>query len=378
MKIKISIKDTVLFLIISSSIIYLAFDPKTASAAASEGLKLCINTIIPSLFPFLVLSSVFIKIGGANILGKALGPVMRPLFGVSGNGAAALILGLIGGYPLGAKTAGTLYENGLCSKKEAEKLLGFCGNCGLGFIFGIIGSSVFGNSKAGLIIYLIHILSSILTGIVLRGHSAKKIKTNLEIDEIKPTFPEIFTQSVKASFSSALDVCGFVIFFNVVNSLFSRIGLSVLISGLLTDIGLESAVSEIVFSGLLELTSGVNALKNVANTNTALLLASVLVSWGGISVHCQTVSVLSGSGLSTKKYFLGKAIQTAFSAIISFAAIKLLPETVSVFSMGDAGNNIYWPITIILLAAIFMLLLISFFICPKAGKKCGKERKKVV
>lgn len=86
--------------------------PKEVSAAVRDGLGLCYNVIIPSLFPFFILSSLVVSLGMAGYLGRLLEPVMRPLFHVSGACAAALALGFIGGYPVGARSALTLYENG--------------------------------------------------------------------------------------------------------------------------------------------------------------------------------------------------------------------------------------------------------------------------
>ncbi len=86
--------------------------PQACVAAAKTGLELCGNVIVPSLFPFFVLSSLVVDLGLAGYLGRALEPVMRPLFRVNGSCATALALGFIGGYPVGARTAITLYRQG--------------------------------------------------------------------------------------------------------------------------------------------------------------------------------------------------------------------------------------------------------------------------
>ena len=89
--------------------------PEMSMEAMRDGLKLCGNVIIPSLFPFFVLSSVVVELGMSRYLGKLLEPVMVPLFRVNGNCAAALALGFVGGYPVGARTAIEIYQNGQCS-----------------------------------------------------------------------------------------------------------------------------------------------------------------------------------------------------------------------------------------------------------------------
>ena len=105
--------------------------PQESTRAAKDGLMLCYNVILPSLFPFFVLSSLSVDLGFTRLFGRLLEPVMRPLFRISGAGASAFALGCIGGYPVGAKTAVSLYESGQCSRSEAHRLLAFCNNCGV-------------------------------------------------------------------------------------------------------------------------------------------------------------------------------------------------------------------------------------------------------
>ena len=119
--------------------------PQQSMGAMKDGLKLCANVIVPSLFPFFVLSSLVVELGMSRYLGRLLEPVMAPLFRVNGSCATALALGFVGGYPVGARTAISLYENGQCSKTEAERMLAFCNNCGPAFILGVVGTGIFGS-----------------------------------------------------------------------------------------------------------------------------------------------------------------------------------------------------------------------------------------
>ena len=86
--------------------------PEESVSAARGGLELCGNVIIPSLFPFFVLSSLVVELGLSRYLGRLFQPIMAPLFRVNGACACALALGFVGGYPVGARTAITLYQNG--------------------------------------------------------------------------------------------------------------------------------------------------------------------------------------------------------------------------------------------------------------------------
>jgi len=119
--------------------------PDVSAAAAREGVALCLQTVLPSLFPFFVLSSLLVQSDVPRLLSRAMAGVMYPLFGVSGAGASALILGLLGGYPVGARTVAELYGRGEIAREEAEQLLAFCNNSGPGFFLGVCGTAVLRN-----------------------------------------------------------------------------------------------------------------------------------------------------------------------------------------------------------------------------------------
>ena len=122
--------------------------PEVSVSAARDGMQLCLNVIIPSLFPFFVLSTLAVDMGMITSLGRLAGKIMVPLFRVNGSCAGAFLLGILGGYPVGARTAISLYESGSCTKPEAERLLSFCNNSGPAFILGVVGAGIFYSSKA--------------------------------------------------------------------------------------------------------------------------------------------------------------------------------------------------------------------------------------
>ena len=134
------VRDMLLGLGLLCATLALMLYPQESMQAARDGLTLCGNVIIPSLFPFFVLSSLVVELGLAGYLGRMLEGVMRPLFNVSGVCASAFALGFVGGYPVGARTAIDLYQKGMCTRTEAERLLAFCNNSGPAFILGVVGA----------------------------------------------------------------------------------------------------------------------------------------------------------------------------------------------------------------------------------------------
>lgn len=305
--------------------------PSEAVSAARDGVELCINVILPSLFPFFVLSTLCVELGLIQALGKLTERLMRPMFRVNGACTGAFLLGIVGGYPVGARTAISLYEKKQCSKAEAERLLSFCNNSGPAFILGVVGAGIFSSSSAGLWLYGAHVAASILVGLVFRfyGDSASCSASPSLSPAPVNTFSEAFTGSVKSAFSSALNICAFVIFFTVVIRLMFLTGVIAHLSGflawLLKDLGISEQAVESILSGLIEMTSGVWSLRDMAaSLGSRLCMAAFILGWAGLSVHCQVLSFIGASGLSTKTYFFGKLLHGAISAGLIYLLSKAL------------------------------------------------------
>ena len=280
--------------------------PAEAADAARQGLQLCLQTVLPSLFPFFVLSSLLVACGAADDFGRALAPVMRPLFYLSGAGALALALGLVGGYPVGARTTAELYRGGELSRAEAERLLSFCNNAGPGFILGVCGGAVLCDARAGLYLYLVHVAAALLTGVMLRRCTVMECaaeRPHRQRPQAK-SLVSAFPAAVRDSFAAVWSVCGFVVIFAVVLRF-----VTLLLPG------------RVLLVGFIELTNGVLSLPA---DRGGFVLCALFLGWGGLSVHAQTLSVLEDSGLSPRLYFLGKATQAALSAPLALLVANTL------------------------------------------------------
>ena len=300
--------------------------------AMRDGIKLCGNVILPSLFPFFVLSSLVVELGMSRYLGRLLEPVMVPLFRVNGSCAAALAMGFVGGYPVGARTAIALYEKGQCSKTEAERLLAFCNNSGPAFIFGVVGAGVFASGKIGLLLYLIHLLASLCVGVLFRFYKPSQgpgrgRTARVQFEAV--SFPAAFARSVTGSLTSCLNICAFVLLFTVVLRLLALSGALDLLAGglcaLLAPLGLTDVWARKLLTGLLEISSGVSSLTGEGTLSGRLSMAAFILGWAGLSVHCQVLSFLEHSGLSMKTYFVGKLLHGGISAVLAAGLARCLP-----------------------------------------------------
>ena len=363
--------------------------PQEAMAAAREGLALCGNVIVPSLFPFFVLSSLVVELGLAGYLGRALEKVMRPLFHVSGECASAVVLGFVGGYPVGARTAIELYRGGHCTRTEAERLLAFCNNSGPAFILGVVGAGVFADSRVGLLLYLAHAAASLCVGLCFRfyrWHGETGEERGHSVVEVR-RLSRAFVDSVKGGCTAVLNICSFVVLFTVVIRLLVVSGflpaLSGMLAALFSPLGLDRVWAERLLTGALELTSGVWTLAGEGSLTGRTAMAAFLLGWAGLSVHCQTLSFLADSGLSARTYLTGKLLHGALSAAFMAALVHLLPldeaagaylaEEVEGLARLDFATAISGSV-----AAAWCVFLLFFLAAVLGARKSGRKKRKSV
>ena len=153
-------------------VVLVAF-PQRALEGAGLGLDICLRAVIPSLLPFMLVSSVAVAGGWGEKLGKLISTVLKPLFGIDGASSMCLMTGLLGGYPCGARAAAQCVEEGLMTKRAAERTLAYCNNSGPLFIIGTAGAAVYGSTKIGELLYACHIIGALTAALIFgRGGSS--------------------------------------------------------------------------------------------------------------------------------------------------------------------------------------------------------------
>lgn len=364
---------------------------RETSESVCQGLDLCARVLIPSLFPFFVVSSLAVSTGLAGVIGRAMERPMRALFRVPGACAPAFALGLVGGYPVGAKTAIALYQQKLCTKTEAERLLSFCNNSGPAFILGIAGASVFASAKAGILLYVCHVLASILVGLVFRFYGRREpggAAGGRMAAESRPFGPAL-ADSVRQSGASIVNICAFVVFFTVAIRLLNVMGVlpaaSSLLGALLSPLGLDPAYAERIISGILELTTGIWSLTGAGGPLSArLAVAAFMLGWAGLSVHCQVLSFLSDSGLSVAPYVGGKMLHGLFSAALTWCAACLVPFEVTTSAGLSAHiatlNSLRFGPALLCSLAACLAVWCAFWLLSRllSTKKHCKRRRKTI
>jgi len=280
-----------------------------------------------------------IDTGTAQSLSRLLQPVMTPLFNLNGACGTALAMGLIGGYPVGARTAVSLYEKRLCTKAEAQRMLAFCNNAGPAFIFGFVGMGVFASSRIGLLLYLTHIAASITVGVVFRQYGRRGEQcTPMQITDrtgkhCSPlqNFPNAFINAVTQAMQSVLNICAFVIFFTVFVRMLFVFGILPFVANVLSLFGMQTTIGYSLFAGLVEITGGLRNLQGDAMSSVTL--AAFLLGWAGLSVHTQVLSFLSHSNLGIWTYIAGKALHAVISAAYMFIALRIASHDTTTMSI---------------------------------------------
>lgn len=309
-------KTSLYFYIITTILLFfngiMLIFPKEILAGAKNGLLLWYNNVVPSLLPFMIFTAMLIKTGFPQRLGRVLEPLCRAIFNVSGEGAFAIITGVISGCPLGAKTACDLYTEGLLTKSQAQRLTMFCNNTGPLFVVGAVGEGMLGNGKTGLCLLAVQYFSALIIGII-SGIFAKR--ENIEINRPSVTdfkISDVLSQSVMSGVDGITLVGGFIVFFSVICATAESCKILDLAA---MPLPMEKECAKGFISGILEVTNGAGRLTKANNINFPLLCG--IISWGGLSIHAQSASFISAAGLSVKKYLLGKSAQAIIAFIIA-------------------------------------------------------------
>jgi len=311
--------------------------PHISVHAVKEGLSICANSVIPSLFPYFFLTNFCLSQGIIQAFGRRLKPCLSKVFHLSSAGCAALTLGVFAGFPIGGQTAIRLYEEGSISKKEAEHLLMFCSNAGPAFAVGVIGEGIFNHWYIGLGLWLIHIFSAATIGFLFRKETTAEQAVSSETGA--PTLYTSIANAVIDSSFSLFRVCGFLLLFCIMIA-----HLLHLLPSLLHRSGAAA-----VLAGILELTNGIQMLKNL-DPVLSLPGSAALLSWNGFCVHMQVLSAIGQKPLSVKPYFISKLLQSFLSTLIVLAAAPL-------FSLPSSYKTIL--VSPILFAALVLVAMIA-------------------
>ncbi len=364
--------------------------PDTVLSASLRGLDLWATKVFPSLLPFFIVAELLFGFGVVHGVGALCERFMRPLFNVPGAGGFVWVMGMVSGYPAGAKWTKDLRENGQVTKIEAERLVAFSNASSPLFLFGVVAGAFFGNTGLGLMIAAAHYGGNFLVGLGMRfyryradqptGHSHKKsikeafhILHQTRMNDGRP-FGQLLGDSVMRSVQTLILVGGFIMMFSVVTDLLKQTDVIHVSAILLSLIGIPEVFHLPLTAGLFEITTGVSAL---TDTNTSLLAQLVFVSFilgfHGLSIQAQIASILADTDIRFAPYAWARLAHGTIAALlmmIFYPYFGVAEDSLNVWTGTHDPHN-HWMTFFENYGPIFTLCLLSLTFCLIWMKKRG-------
>ncbi|TYP71787.1 sporulation integral membrane protein YlbJ [Paenibacillus methanolicus] len=325
----------------------LAAFPSASLQAAVRGLSIWWEVLFPALFPFFVISEVLIGFGIVHFFGTLLDPLMRPLFRIPGSGAFVFAMGFASGYPVGARLTSQLWDQRLISRAEGERLVAITTTSDPIFLIGAVSVGFFHNAALAPVLAAAHYGGAMIIGLLMRFHDRRETGTPVREagseSRSRPRMAQAFTamhrarlldgrpvgallqDAVQSALKLMVVVGGLVVFFSVVMELATSIGLlhaiASGISAFMHAVGMPAALAEAVVNGLFEVTLGAKTAGAAAGSGLLhqTAIAAFILSWGGLSVHAQVVSLLSRTALRYKPFLIARLAHGCLAALLVYA-----------------------------------------------------------
>lgn len=337
---KYSLSKTIFLMTIIIVLIGIISNPSLSLNSAAQGVSTWFNILLPSLLPFFIISEILIGLGFVDFIGKLLGPLMKPLFNVSGEGAFPLSMSIISGYPVGAKLTSRLREKKMITKEEGDRLICFSSTSGPPFMLGAVAVGMLNNPSIAPLILLPHYLSILLLGFVLSfftkgdkkrlNEKDKKIFNEIKVSyndflSTKKSIGSLISKSIKESMDTILLIGGLVIFYSVfVEILFSMKFVDNFISLLDHVIPLDKSLIKAMITGIFEITIGCKSIAlSSSNLIVKIILINFIIGWSGFSIHSQVISFLNKTDLNSGLYILSKFIHGIFASLFTYVIYLL-------------------------------------------------------
>lgn len=291
--------------------VLILLSPSASLEGTINGLMLCGNVIIPSLFPFCALAIFFFKSGIADFFARIFSPLSKKLFHLSGKQFCVFLMSFLAGYPVGMRLICELAESGEIDKEQAKRMGLYCVNAGPAFILVAVGEGMLADKFYGIILLISSFTATLILALITKSnHTPRTAVTDIK----KAYISDAFVEGVAEASKSVFGICGWVILFSALLST-------------LSESFLPSYVTDLICSLSEVTTAAVYAKGNI-------LKISATIGFGGLSVHCQIYS--SGKSYAPKytKFLLFRLIHAAISVGITYLLLKFYGKSVAVISSG--------------------------------------------
>lgn len=286
--------------------------PGLAVQGASQGLALWGSVVLPTLLPFMLCTGAIVALDGAALLTRPISPLLRRVLGLSPAGSFVLVSGLLCGYPMGAKTDSDFLRDRRISLCEAQILLAVCNQPSpmflTGYVMGRLKLAGWQESAAPLLLLSLYLPLIPLALLARRRWGSKKVEEAPLCPA--PSSPFSFDSYMMSCFEAMVKIGGYIMLF----SMAARYAGS---------LPWGSGVLKAALLGLLEITTGIQAISQAVPGPFGLCLTAAAAAFGGLSGIFQTKSVLTCRGLSIRRYALYKLFHGVLSAGLMFLLLSL-------------------------------------------------------
>ncbi len=313
-----------LAILIFSYLLLLFFFPSICIEGARNGLLLWFEQLLPSLLPFLILSGLCVRFGLSEMIGKLFYPLLRFL-PISSHGSYPIIIGLLSGYPVGAKTCADMLIEKKLSRKEASFLLCCCNNASPMFLTGFAACSCLGIPEKRYLIFFIIVISGFLSALILYPFffkNMKEISSNpishpskqQPIKAHHVTAMQKLDETILGSFEVMVKVGGYVILFSIPATLLLSLFSYLFVNPSETVLFFTTAIL-----GFLEISTGTSIIgSSCLSLTIKTVLTLSICAFGGLSALAQTKSVIGSSGLSISYYIIAKLLQAVLAGLFGY------------------------------------------------------------
>ena len=321
--------------------------PAACAEGVRDGLSLAAGRALPALVPFFLASGLLVRTGFAETFGRLLARPLAWLYRLPPAATSAILLGLTGGYPVGAATAAALLEQGALSREEAARVNLFCNCASPGFCIGLVGLGVFGSARTGAVLYGIHALSALLAGLLTARDGSPQPLPQTAAPPVRAPregFAAAFCAAVQQASATSLTVTAFLTVFSILLRLLAPV---------LAPIPYGQALA-----GVIELTNGLNRLTALPLSRGGLVtLSSFLLGFGGLAVHFQVRALAAPQDLPMAGFTAAKLLHGAIAALLTALVFRLSPAALAVFAPA-APSARGWPAATAALSAFVLLFAI--------------------
>ncbi|MCG8541028.1 MAG: sporulation integral membrane protein YlbJ [Clostridia bacterium] len=387
------IKSIFSIIIILIMVFYIVLYPREMIDATRDGIILWANVVLPSLLPFFIGAELLVGLGVVKFIGVLIEPIIRPIFNVPGEASFVFAMSITSGYPMGVKLTADLRKNNIINRGEAQRIISFCSTSGPLFMIGSVAIGMFNTPSIGPYIVLAHYLGAITVGILLRFLSSdEKVNYNRptgKINIFKKAIADmlkerqkdgrpigtLLSNSIKESISTLVLVGGLIVTFSVVTKELYLIGFVDYVTSSIRFITkdfiiIPDGMIEAVLTGTIEITMGCKIASEALEISPLLqvTLATMIISWSGLSVHAQTASIINNTDININSYILSKFFHSIISGIYVYTFLKVTNFTFdsthrAVFSEGiENVLNHTWISKLIFSSYMFIGIFLTLIV----------------